>query len=462
MTTTTQLATRSGGGQLRKVQPSDPAVLALPGTESIWVSIKQPATRGMRLIVVFFGTFVVWGSFAPLDGGAIAPGIVSLDGSKKTVQHLEGGIIAKLNVREGDVVQLGQTLLVLENVQPRTVFESLQQEGRTLAAVRARLEAEKIGLAEPSFPASLTSAEDQGARRIVEDQAHLFKTRLEMHRARLDVLSLRMAQIKEQAQGYVAQVTSADRQLELIADEVTSKTHLFAKNLVSKPELLKLERAEAEIGGRRGEALAGISRAMQQIGEAQSQRLALEAERSDQVANQLDDVRRRLAEVEQKLDASRDILHRTLVTAPTEGIVLNMKFKTAGGVVIKGEPIMDIVPLNDGLLIDARISPNDIDIVRVGLPALVHLTAYSSRSTQKVNGVVKLLSADRLTDEATKQSYFLARIAVAKGEVEALTPKVELIPGMSAEVMIVTEQRTLLRYLMQPFLDAMRRSFREA
>ncbi|MGH9722795.1 MAG: HlyD family type I secretion periplasmic adaptor subunit, partial [Bryobacteraceae bacterium] len=191
------------------------------------------------------------------------------------------------------------------------------------------------------------------------------------------------------------------------------------------------------------------------------QLLALEAERREQIAGQLEQVRAKLAEVEQKLQASRDVLNRTAIRSPVDGTVHNLKFKTVGGVVLRGEAIMDIVPLNEMLLIDARVSPNDIDVVRAGMPAMVHLTAYTNRGTPKVRGRVRSVSADRVLDEISRQPYFLARVEVEKAEINRLTTKVELVPGMPAEVLIITEQRTLLHYLLQPFLDSWRRSFRE-
>jgi HlyD family secretion protein len=430
--------------------------------ESVWHAVAVPIRRGVLLIAFFFGALGSWSYFAPLDGGAVAPGIVSPDGSKKTVQHLEGGIIAKLNVRDGDRVKAGQALVTLENIQSRSLFDSLLHESRTLSATRSRLEAEKRGSTELEFPSDLLTITGPEMQRVLDDQRHLFTARLETFRARQSVLHQRIAQLEKQMQGYEAQVQSAETQLGLIAEEVRGKSQLLAQNLIAKPEVLKLERAQAEIAGRRGEYLANMARAMQQIGETRSQLLTIEAERLDQVANSLDDTRRRIAEVDQKLDSVRDVLQRTIITAPTDGVVINMKFKSEGGVVTKGEPILDIVPANDVLLIDARVSPNDIDIVRAGLPALVHLTAYSGRSTPRVNGAVRLVSADRLVDEATKQPFFLVRVEVAKEEVERLTPKVELLPGMPADVMIVTERRTLFEYMLQPFLDAWRRSFREA
>jgi HlyD family secretion protein/epimerase transport system membrane fusion protein len=432
------------------------------GARSLRQAIGGPARLGFRLIVLFIAAFGSWSYFAPIDGGAVASGSISPDGSRRTVQHLEGGIISKLLVRDGDTVHAGQVLLVLEDVQPRTAHDALLQENLSLLATRTRLDAEKMGLEEIVFPSVLENAVDDVVRAVVQDQRHVFQTRLDVHRSRKRVLEQRIAQLHEQITGFEAQVHSATRQLAIIAEEVKGKSHLLKLNLMTKPEVLKLDRAEAEILGRRGEYTAAIGRAREQIGEAELQLLAVEAERSEQIATQLDQVRIKLSENTQNLDAGRDVLARIAVTAPVDGIVLNMKFKTEGGVVQRGEPILEIVPANENLLIDAKLSPNDIDVVRAGLPAFVHLTAYNSRLTPKVQGSVKLVSADRLVDEVSKQPYFLARVEVLKDELEQLATEIELLPGMPAEVMIVTDRRSLFEYLLRPFLDTWRRSFRQA
>jgi HlyD family secretion protein/epimerase transport system membrane fusion protein len=181
----------------------------------------------------------------------------------------------------------------------------------------------------------------------------------------------------------------------------------------------------------------------------------------DQITNQLDQVRVELATTSERLFASKDILNRTTIRSPIAGKVVNLRFKTDGGVVQKGEPIMDIVPSDDLLLIDARISPNDIDVVHTGLPAQVHLLAYANRTAPRISGVVKSVSADRLVDEITHQSYYLARVEVDREEIRRNDPTIELVPGMPAEVLIVTGEQTLVEYLIKPFTDALRRSLRE-
>ena len=423
-------------------------------------SVRGPASFGFALIILFVGGFGAWTALAPMAAGAVAPGILSPDGSKKTVQHLEGGIIRKLHVRDGHVVAAGQPLLELESIQPRAAYESLLHDHQTLLAARVRLEAEKADLESVEFPGEL-QRDDDALRVIVNDQRELFQTRGAMHRARKQILRQRIQQLSEQIKGYEAQVESTSHQLAYIAEEVGAKDRLQRQGHLSKPELFRMQRMQAEIVGRQGEYVATIARTRQQIGETELQLLALDAERADQIAAQLDQTRAKLSEVDQRLEASKDILNRTVVTAPVSGTVVNLRLKTEGGVVQRGEPIMEIVPSEDTLLIDARISPNDVDVVHSGLPAQVHLSAYANRSTPRVHGMVRSVSADRLIDEQTRQSYYLARVEVDRQELGRLTPRVELIPGMPAEVLIVTGERTLLEYLVQQFLDVFQRSFRE-
>jgi HlyD family secretion protein/epimerase transport system membrane fusion protein len=425
-------------------------------------TIRGPLRTGMALILVFLGGFLVWGAIVPIAGGAVAPGVISPDGNRRIVQHLEGGIISALRVRDGDKVTAGQTLVVLESIQPRTVFNALQHQYYTLLAVQARLLAEQAGQEQVDFPAELLAAlSNPDLRRIVEGQRLMFVVRRAAHEHRTQVLRQRIEQSREQIGALRAQLTSAEQQLVLIADELRGKEQLLRQGLVPRPEVLRLQRTQAEIQGRWGEHQGMIARAGQVIGETEMQILALDSERLDKVAEQFDKVRVELSSVTERLQASRDVLTRTVVTAPISGNVVNLRFMSVEGVIRPGEPILDIVPDEEKLLIDARVSPVDIDVVHIGLTAQVRLTAYSSRGLPRINGVVRSVSADRLVDQATSQPYYLARVEVDREELERLGSAVELVPGMPAEVLIVRTERTMLRYLLEPFRDAFRRSFRE-
>lgn len=448
-------------GLVNKQQILDPNGMRIVDEATLRRALRWPLRVGLLVMALFAVGFIGWGAFVPLAGGAVAPGVISPDGDRKTVQHLEGGIIAQLLVRDGDIVSAGQPLVHLESIQPKATHDMLKSQQWALLATQARLLAEQANDPDVQFPVELLNGADERLQAVVDGQRRLFQDRLATHTARKGILRQRIEQLNEQVKGLQAQVESSNAQLELIAEELVGKLALLRKNIVTKPEVLKLQRAVAELEGRRGEYLGAIARAQQQVGETKLQILMTDAERTDQVTTGLEQLRVELATVTEKLNSSVDILKRTVIAAPISGIVLNMRFKTNGGVLKPAEPIMDIVPADDTLLIDAKIAPTDIDVVRVGLPAKVQLTAYSGRSTPRLNGVVRTVSADRVLDEGTRQSYYLARVHVDREEIRRSHSNVELIPGMPAEVLIVTGERTMVEYLFQPFVDALWRSFRE-
>jgi HlyD family secretion protein len=422
--------------------------------------VRAPARYGKALILAFVIIFGGWGYFVPLDGGAVAPGVINPDSGKKTIQHLEGGIIADLPVREGEVVKIGQPLVVLESTQARAAHEALVQQRLSLVARKARLDAEKASQNRIELPQELRAADPQ-IRSIVEAQQEVFDTRRTTHASRRDILAQRIEQLVQQIKGYEAQVESTSRQIDFVSEELRAKEYLVARGLLPKPDALRLKRTDAEISGKRGEYVAEIARGRQQIGEAKMQMLGVDAERADQIAADADKVRGELTEVNEKLQASADIVKRTVVVAPVNGTVVDVKFKTIGGVVQRGEPIMSIVPAGDELIIEARLTPLDVKAVHGGLEAQVRLSAYSSRSVPKIPGTVRTVSADRLMDDATHQPYYLARVAVDRQTLHRLAPSVDLIPGMPVEVLVVTERRTMMEYLAKPFREALWRSFRE-
>lgn len=445
----------SAGRELAQYQPGRP--LALESSPTAFIS--GPRRVGHYVIAAFLGSFVAWGGLAPLAGGAVAPGRVAPDGSVRLVQHLEGGIVRELFVEEGDVVEAGAPLVALERVAPQADVEALLDRRRARLAEAARLDAEMNGRDAIAFPGELT-ADDRFAD-ILAAERHVFEARKAMRTSRERVLRQRMLQLSEQIVGLEAQSTSAVAQLDFIQQEIRDKTILYEQGLTPKTEMYRLWRSEAEIQGFWGEYNAQIAQARQQIGETRIELLALEAEWLEQVSQRASVVRGELVETEQALAASRDVLNRTVVSAPVAGVVNNLRIKTVGGVVGAGEEILDLVPTEEKLVVDAEVSPTDIDIVKLGLPAIVHLTALSGRSTPRLAGLVKFISADLLVDESTQQAYYSVRVEVAKEDLEA-TDISQLTIGMPVEVIIVSEERTALEYLINPITDAIRRAGREA
>jgi len=303
-------------------------------------NIQSPNRIGFSIVVAFIATFVVWGILTPLAGGALAPGVLAPVQGKKVVQHLEDGIIAELSVHDGDIVEVGRSLVVLENVQARANHDALQQQRWSLLAKQARLQAESEGRSEIDWPFELKPTNPNIAT-IIDGQRMVFETRATDLITRKNILHQRIDQLSEQIKGIEAQVDSASGQLELIAEELQGKEILLRQGLMPKPEYLRLKRTKVEIEGRRGEYLAQIAKARQEISEAQLQIVKADAERATQVASESDSVRADLTSTVEKMRSSEDVLKRTVVSAPISGTVVNLNFKTIGGVVEKGRPILE-------------------------------------------------------------------------------------------------------------------------
>lgn len=421
--------------------------------------IASPVWKGYALILIFVVGFGVWAGFAPLSGGAVAQGVVSPNTSRRTVQHFEGGIIRELKVRDGDVVREGQPLIVLESVQPRSAHEALLAQRQALVARMTRLEAEKEGKGGIAFPESLLSGGALVPQAVT--QRDLFEARAATHQARRNVLEQKIRQLDEQINGFKAQLDSLTTQLSFIHEEMAAKQKLVDQGLLPRPEALRLRRSESELVARRSEFETEIRKATQQIGETKLEMLSMDAARLDEIASGLDKANTEMSDLEERLRASEDVLNRTTIVAPVGGTVINLRFKTVGGVLQRGENVLEIVPDDGTLIIEAKVSPNDIRLVHPGQTASIHFAAYSSRTMPRIKGIVRSASPDRVTDGRGDQSYFLARVEVDRKDLEAHAAGVTLIPGMVADVIFVTEERTLLHYLLSPVLDVLRRGLRE-
>lgn len=420
--------------------------------------IRGPRRIGFAVIATFFGAFGLWGYTAPLAGGAIAQGAIAPDGSVRSVQHLEGGMVETIFVRDGDRVRPGMPLIALRRVQSQADVEALLDRRRARLAEAARLDAELSGASAVDYPDLLQ--QDAAASAVMEAESLILTARDAITTARKQMLRQRIVQLEEQIVGFAAQQRSALAQIALYEEEIADKSTLYAQGLTPKMEMLRLEREAAQLRGFRGEYDAAIAQARQQIGETELELLAADAERMEKVALRAGEVRSELAELGQELAARQDVLTRTVLTAPVEGVVSNLRIKTLGGVIGAGEVVLDIVPTEEKLVLDVEVTPVDIDVVEVGMEALVHLTALSSRVTPRITGTVVAVSAERISDPKTNRAYFLARVEVDADDVAALGDA-ELTVGMPAEVVIVAKERTMFDYLAQPFVDALRRAGRE-
>ncbi len=411
--------------------------------------------------LVFFGGFGAWAGLAPLASSAIAPGTVRAEGNHKTMQHLEGGLIQNLLVEEGAAVGRDQVLIRLDRTAAQSRFQAVQHQYDLLKASEVRLLAERARAARIVFPQELEDRRDAARiTNLLVGQEQIFRTRQQSYEGQRDILGKRTEQLEAQIDGLEAQIVAAERQLELIRKEEATVADLVGKGLEREARLLELRRRNAALFGARAEGQAGIARVRQMIGETELQILALDDQKAEKVSAELEDIQAELARVEEELTAAADVLRRREIRAPLAGRVLNLKYFTVGGVIAPGTPILDIVPADDRLLIEAQVSPLDIDTVRPGLPAEIRLTAYKQRATPILYGTLLQISADRFIDERTGNAYYKALAEVDPDELDRLVG-IELYPGMPVQVMIKTGERTFFAYLIQPITDGFNQAFRE-
>ena len=424
--------------------------------------VGRPLGWAFLLILFFFVGLGGWAALAPLDSAAVATAKVTVAGNRKSVQHLEGGIVRTLLVKEGELVVTGQPLLVLDKTQSQVTYDQLRARYDNLVASEARLLAERSASASMQFPdALLQRTDEEGVANAMAGEQAIFDVRKNSLIGRKRIMKKRVDQIRKEIESLESQVASETRQLELIREEKQGIEKLFETGNIDKPRLLAAQREEARIEGSLGEHTGLIARAEQRIGETELEMIDLENRFLNQVLGDLKDVQANLTELIQRLKAAEDVLERNQIVAPVGGTIVGLSIYTEGAVISSGQRILDIVPVDDTLELEAEIDPNDIDVVRPGLSAQIRLTAYKQRSVPTLEGTVILVSADTFSDDRTGRDYFLARIKVDPAQLEDLQD-VDLYPGMAAEVMIRTGEQTVLEYFLAPISHSISRAFRES
>lgn len=445
-------------------KPAAGVITVEPEPVELRHSVVRPIIAGCVVIGIFVVGLIGWAAWFEIAGGIVTSGFVKVEDNRKVVQQRDGGIVEAIYVREGSPVKQGDVLLRLSDVQPRAQLDVLESQYENFLAQRARFEAEQNGSRTIVFPPELTGSDDPAIRQIMADQETLFTSRLQLYDSQTAVLGQRITQLRTRIEGLRAQVASVTRQAELIAEEVVGVAYLAEKGLVPKTRHLALLRAAAELEGKRGENVAEITRVEQSIGETELQLAQLREQRSSEGAEGLRDMQTRIADVLPRLRAIRETLALTEVRASVSGHVLNLTQFTIGGVIQPGERLMDIVPSGTPLIIEAQVRPEDIDQVAPGQEARIQLRAYNSRDVPPVLATVRTVAADRTFDERTGLSYFNAQLAVDPAklvELAAGDPPVQLTPGMPAEVMISTGDRTILDYLLKPITASVDRAMRQ-
>lgn len=422
---------------------------------------RIPLLIGLGAITLFAGVFSVWGAVAPLASAAIAPGIVKVEGSRRTVQHLEGGLVREIVVRDGDRVQAGQVLARLDDVASVAQHASLKSQRITIMTQQARLAAEFAGMPDIAWPEEiLRDKHDARVADALAAQTALFISRRATLESQLSVLTERVEQLNATIASARSQIRSQREQVDLLRSEIATVAEMVKLGHERKARLLGLQRQEAALVGNREDLESQIIRSEASIAETRAQMRSLRDQRANEVASELAEVRQKLVDAREKEKQASDVAVRREIVAPVSGSVMNSRFFTVGGVVKPGDPILDIVPTDDRLVAEVQVAPGDIDVVHIGLSAQVRLPAFKQRLVPFLTGKVVFVSADAVADEKAQRSFYRAHIVLDEGQLARLRD-VQLTPGMPVEGLILIGERTFLEYLVQPLRDSFARAFRE-
>jgi HlyD family type I secretion membrane fusion protein len=435
--------------------------------DSLPRSTRLPTVAGALVMAVVLMGFGVWGNVAPIAGAVVASGVFVATGQNKIIQHLEGGVIREIYVREGDTVKAGQLLLKLEDTASRAELQRLFLRRIRLSTMDARLHAEMREEQEIKIPAEIRDwvAKLPEVREIVDSQLMTFTARRNNLSSDIKSIDESIKALNERIRGSQVQLDAVRRQIVLLDEEIETKDRLVQAGLVRKPELMVLQRQKANLEGEVGRIMGDIGDAKERIARAVEQINGVRKTAIKTAVEQMHEVRGELADVRERMLSAKGILDRVRVTAPVSGVVVKLRYHTRGGVIEAGKSIMELLPLKDELIIEARLRPQDIDSVKKGQHAMVRLTALNQRITPMVSGDVVYLSADTLADEKKSQQVgptdiYLVRIRLNREESMAL-PGFSPTPGMPAEVYIKTAERTFFQYIVRPIHDSMMRAFRE-
>jgi HlyD family type I secretion membrane fusion protein len=433
----------------------------LPKRKADEFSPRPYIIAGYATIILAFGVFGTWAATASLSSGVVAPGTVSVESNRKSIQHLEGGIVKEILVREGDVVDAGQPLIILDSTQAQGNYAVMQTRQTILQATEARLMAESLDAAAVEFPPELLARDNPEEQAALEMQRTLFNDRKATKDGQIGILRVRKDQLNEEVEGLAVQLQATDAQRTSIEDEVRRLTTGQESGVVSTNQLSQLTRQSLELQGNYGRLVAEIAKIKQSVAETELQILQIRQEFVERAGNELREVRDQLNEVSERVIVAKDVLDRTVVRAPVRGMVQGIMVHTTQGVIRTAEPIMDIIPLDDDLIVSARIRPLDIDSVSVGSTAEVKFPAFQSRTTPVIFGEVQVVSQDVFDPkDGRTEPYYIGRVRVADENVPDEI-KGRLVPGMPADVIIATGERTMVQYLVKPLQDSFSKGMRE-
>ncbi len=425
--------------------------------------IKMPSTNdskvigfGLGVIFLLFAVFGGWMAFAPLAESSVAVGKVSADMDKKTLQHLEGGVIESILVKDGDEVKKGDLLLKLREINIKSQLDIFKTQYDDASAVYSRLVAQRDNLGKVTYPPELKNESI-----IKEQNSIFFETKKSIEDEKI-ISQNRVVQLENQINGLKSLMEAKKSRLKSISEEILEWEKLFKEQLVDKLKIRDLSREKNMIEGDISQTASEIAKLSEAINEARNQQLLREKEFSKVTLNELVKAKSMLFDLQSKIASVEDTLGRTNIVAPIDGTVVGLNLHTVGGVVAPGRDILQIIPQKSKLVVVAQLQTADIDKVKVGLMADVRFSAFNTRETHVIEGKVVHISADSFVDEKSGMPYYEAKIEVTKnGEKQVAEYGFELVSGMPAEVMIRVSERTMLSYLVKPLTDMISRGFNE-
>lgn len=422
---------------------------------AVWVRAGNRVMLGLAAGLALFG-------LVSISGAVVATGVVNVESNNKTVQHLDGGIVEKILVRNGDRVKAGDVLVKLDETAVKASLGIAVARMNDLLVQQARLEAERDRKDRITLPAEITAIKgDPAFARLLDTQRALFAARRASHQGELAVLAKRKAQLGDELKSAERLLSSRQKEVAINARELASVTPLFEKGLASQQRFLPIQRDAARLEGEVGRLTAELSKVGSGLAEADLKLAQSEKELTQQVVDELRKMQAQLAEVVEQRTGLEDKLKRMIVRAPRAGRVHALAVHTEGGVVAPGSAMMQVVPEGERMIIDAQLPPQDIDKVRLGGPAYIRFSAFAAKDTPRLQASITSVSPAQITDQQGK-SYFLVQVALAEGEFAKLPPGLELLPGMPAEVFIETGYRSILSYFVKPLSDVLSRTFRES
>ena len=424
-------------------------------------SIRYHQWVGLAVVFMLVGGVGGWAVTMDISGAVIASGSVVVKSNIKKVQHPTGGVVGEINVRDGDAVKKGSILIRLDETITRANLAIIVKRLDELRARKARLEAERDGKTRVVFPEILTArSTNADTAAVMANERRLLHLRRFARTGQKNQLRQRQTQVREEIIGLEAQAKAKLKEIELIKLELKGTRELWNKGLMPISRFVAREREGTRVVGEHGSLTASIARAKAKIAETELQILQIEQDLASEVAREMRDIDTKIGEFVERRVAAEDQLNRIDLRAPQAGTIHQSIVHTVGGVISPGETIMVIVPRAEGLIVEAKVAPQDIDQIRLGLTASLHFSAFNQRTTPQIDGVVRQISADVTIDTRLGTSYYTVRVALAQKEVDRLGP-VELLPGMPVEVFIKTGDRTVWSYLMKPLTDQFGRAFRE-